>query len=68
MVKEITIWFIIDENMSKIMKKISILSEIKNGEFGVLLKLFFEGLQASPENHQATVRQLLMRSTHKKQF
>ena len=66
--KEITIWFIIDDNMSKIMKKILILSEIKNGEFWVLLKWFLEGLQASPGNHQAAVRQLSMRSTHQKQF
>ena len=44
------------------------ITEIKNGEFGVLLKWFLEGLQTSPGNHQAAVRQLLVRSTHKKQF
>ena len=55
--QEITIWFIIDENMSKIMKKHCFLrkskmAELKNGEFGVLLKWFLRGLQASPWNHQ----------------
>ena len=40
------------------------MAEIKNGEFGVLLKWFLRGLQASPWYHQAAVRQLLMRSTH----
>jgi hypothetical protein len=40
------------------------MAEIKNSEFGVLLKWFLEGLQTSPWNRQAAVRLLLMRSTH----
>ena len=59
-------WWKYEQNYGKNIdfERKSKITEIKNCEFGVLLKWFLEGLQASPWNHQAAVRQLLMRSTH----